>query len=260
LSRFYGSSIIFLLSAGISFLIFPGTAGTAVLVSLLLAYLVVFSLGVSVLRLNLFCRALCRGKTVSRLVSLTFDDGPDPVTTPAVLDVLAKYGVHAAFFCIGEKTAQYQGLARRIADEGHIIANHSYHHFWGTNFLRLKGLTREMAQTQEAIQGATGKTPAFFRPPMGLTNPHMARALRRNGLICVGWDVRPFDTGRTNRQVMDVIARKTRDGSIILLHDTARSPREIMELLEGVIAVLKDRGFSFSALDDLLGIEPYQEN
>jgi len=260
LSRFYGSSIIFLLSAGISFLIFSGTARTAVMLSLLLAYLSVFSLGVSVLRLNFFCRAVCRGKTGDMLVSLTFDDGPDPATTPAVLDVLAKYGVHAAFFCIGEKTAQYPQLARRIADEGHIIANHSYRHYWGTNFLRLKGLTREMAQTQEAIQGATGKIPAFFRPPMGLTNPHMARALRLNGLTCVGWDVRTFDTGRTNKQALDTIVCKTRDGSIILLHDTARSPRVMTELLEGVIAVLKYRGFSFSALDDLLGIEPYQEN
>lgn len=260
MSRFYGSSFTFLLSAGISFLTFSGTARTTVMLFLLLAYLVIFSLGVSVLRLNFFCRAICRGKTGGMMVSLTFDDGPDPVTTPAVLDVLAKYGLNAAFFCVGEKTAQYPQIAKRIGDEGHIIANHSYHHFWWTNFLRLKGLTREMAETQEAIQGATGKTPAFFRPPMGLTNPHMARALCHNGLTCVGWDVRSFDTRRTNKQVLDTIARKTRDGSIILLHDTARSPGEVTELLQDVIAVLKNRGFSFSALDDFLGIEPYQEN
>ncbi len=260
MSRFYGSSIIFLLSAGICLLKFSGTARTAVMLSLLLAYLVIFSLGVSVLRSNFFCRAVCRGKTGYMLVSLTFDDGPDPVTTPAVLDVLAKYGLNAAFFCVGEKAVKYPQIVRRIKDEGHIIANHSYHHFWWTNFLRLNGLTREMAETQEAIQDATGKTPAFFRPPMGLTNPHIARALRHNGLTCVGWDVRAFDTGRTNKQVIDTIARKTRDGSIILLHDTARSAGEITELLQGVITVLKNRGFSFSALDDLLGIEPYQEN
>lgn len=260
MSRFYWSSIAFLLSAGISFLTFSGIARTAIMVSLLLAYLVVFSLGVFVLRLNFFCRTICRGKTGGMLVSLTFDDGPDPVTTPAVLDVLAKYGLNAAFFCVGEKAARYPPIARRIEDEGHVIANHTYHHFWWTNFLGSKGLTREMAETQETIQGATGKIPAFFRPPMGLTNPHMAKALHHNGLTCVGWDVRTFDTGRTNKQVLDTIARKTRGGSIILLHDTSRSPGDMTELLQDVIAVLKNRGFTFSALDDLLRIEPYQEN
>jgi len=127
------------------------------MLSLLLAYLVIFSLGVFVLRLNFFCRTICRGKTGGMLVSLTFDDGPDPVTTPAILDILAKYGLNAAFFCVGEKAARYPQIARRIGDEGHVIANHTYHHFWWTNFLGSKGLTREMAETQETIQGATGK-------------------------------------------------------------------------------------------------------
>jgi peptidoglycan-N-acetylglucosamine deacetylase len=241
-------------------LTFSGTARIVAALSLLLAYLVIFSLGISVLRLNFFCRAVCRGKTGNMRISLTFDDGPDPVTTPAVLDFLAKYRLKAAFFCVGEKTAQYPQIAQRIGDEGHIIANHSYHHFWWTNFLRLNGLTREMAKTQEAIRNAAGKTPAFFRPPMGLTNPHIAKALHQNKLTCVGWDVRTFDTGRANQQILETITRKTRDGSIILLHDTTRSAGEITELLQGVTAILQNRGFSFSALDDLLEIEPYQEH
>ncbi|MBN1664281.1 MAG: polysaccharide deacetylase family protein [Deltaproteobacteria bacterium] len=257
MGRFYGSLIIFLFLAAVGLFLFTGAARTLVLLILLIAYLILFSLGVSVLRLNFFCRAVCRGKTGHNKVALTFDDGPDPETTPAVLSVLAKYGIKAAFFCIGKKAAKHPEITQRIVNEGHIIANHGYSHFWWTNFKRFAGLHGEMAKAQESIKSATGKTPAFFRPLAGLSNPHIGKALEQNSLICIGWDVRPFDTVRTNKQVFDAVLRKTRDGSIILLHDTARSSQDMTELLEDLIVTLKERGFSFSALDELLGIDPY---
>jgi peptidoglycan/xylan/chitin deacetylase (PgdA/CDA1 family) len=260
LGRFYWSSIIFLFLAGVCFFLFSGTVRSVVILFLCISYFIIFSLGVSVLRLNFFCHAVCRGKAGAKRVALTFDDGPDPEATPAVLAVLDRYGIKAAFFCIGKKVAQYPEIARRIVDEGHIIANHGYHHFWWTNFSMFKGLNREMAKAQEAIKSVIGKSPAFFRPLAGLTNPHIDRALNENSLICVGWDVRPFDTRRKKKQVVNTIVRKIRDGSIILLHDTARPDGDITEIMEEVITILKKRGFSFSALDELTGIKPYLEN
>jgi peptidoglycan/xylan/chitin deacetylase (PgdA/CDA1 family) len=216
------------------------------------------SAGVAVLRLNFFCRSVCRGKTGARQAALTFDDGPDLETTPAVLAVLARYGLKAAFFCVGENVLQNPELARRIVGEGHIIANHSHHHDWWMNFLRFKGLNREMAQTQAVIKNATGKLPAFYRPLAGLTNPHIGKALRHNGLTCVGWDVRPFDTVRKKDGVVDTVLHKTRDGSVILLHDTGRTAQDMTELLDAVIKGLMARGFTLSPLENLLGLEPYQ--
>jgi len=260
LSRFYWSLIIFLFLAGVCVFLFSGAARTVVILFLLIAYLIVFSLGVAVIRLNFFCRAVCRGNSGEMKTSLTFDDGPDPETTPAVLSVLAKHEIKAAFFCIGEKVSQTPDLARRIVAEGHIIANHTFHHFWWMNFLRCKRLRQEMAEAQDKIRNSTGKTPAFFRPPAGLTNPHLGRALRQNGLSCIGWDVRTFDTRRNNAQVVKSITRKTRDGSVILLHDAGKTSQDMKELLEAVITALKDGGFTFAALDNLLELDPYQEN
>ncbi|MBN1381795.1 MAG: polysaccharide deacetylase family protein [Deltaproteobacteria bacterium] len=260
MSRFYWTSIIFLFLAGISFIFFSSPQQELILLLLLVIYLALFSMGVAVLRLKFFCRAVCRGKTGINKIFLTFDDGPDLQVTPVVLSVLESYHIKAAFFCIGEKVAQYPQMARRIVDEGHTIANHSMHHFWWTNFLTFKGLNREMAETQAVIKSITGETPAFFRPPAGLTNPHIEKALRKNDLTCIGWDVRPFDTKRPKDRVVNTIARKAREGSIVLMHDTGRTPQDMEALVRDVIAALQSKGFSFSTLNDLVGLEPYQRN
>jgi len=133
-SRFHWSSLCFLFSAGAGFFFADGLARTIILTSLLLAYLVIFGLGVAVLRLNFFCRAVCREETGGMRVALTFDDGPDPEVTPEVLSVLASHELKATFFCIGTKILQHPELARRIVAEGHTIGNHTHHHFWWTNF------------------------------------------------------------------------------------------------------------------------------
>jgi len=257
-SRFQWSSLTFLFSAAAVFFLSSGHTRTVLLAAMLVAYLILFGLGVAILRLNFFCPALCSGKKGGMQVAITFDDGPDPVATPAVLDVLAGRAIKAAFFCIGQKVAQYPDIARRIVAEGHIIANHTAHHFWWTNFLRGDGLGREINCAQKAIRETTGKIPAFFRPPAGLTNPHLAKVLSVSGLTCIGWDVRTFDTRRTKDEVVKTIAKKTRDGSIILLHDAHKSPQEATELLEKVLEVLAGNGYTVSPLEQLLELAAYK--
>jgi peptidoglycan/xylan/chitin deacetylase (PgdA/CDA1 family) len=258
-SRFQWSILIFLFSAGTVFFLSSGHTRTVLLAAMLLAYLILFSLGVAVLRFSFFCPVICSGKKGRLQVALTFDDGPDPEATPAVLLVLARHAIKAAFFCIGQKVAQHPDITRRIVAEGHIVANHTDHHFWWTNFLRGAGLGREIIEAQKAIQETTGKIPALFRPPVGLTNPHLAKVLSVNGLTCIGWDVRPLDTMRTKDDVVNIIAGKVRDGSIILLHDAHKSPQEATSLLEKVLEVLKNKGYTVSPLEELLELEAYQD-
>ena len=177
------------------------------------------------LKLNFFVKATCRGDATAKRVALTFDDGPDPVATPNLLKVLKRHEIKAAFFPIGTKTRDYPEIIKQIDQEGHILGNHSFRHAWWTNFLISGALDREIRMAQEAIEAAIGKVPAYFRPPMGLTNPHLRRELKKHGLSVVGWDVRPFDIRTSTEKVIKRVLKKIRNGSIIAPPRHGTGPR-----------------------------------
>ncbi len=159
-------------------------------------------------------------------VVLTFDDGPDPVVTPAVLDALDGRGARASFFCIGEHAARYRELTAEIARRGHRLENHSYTHSNGFYFHRPATLDREIGRCQEELQRASGRAPSFFRAPAGIRSPLLERALERNNLRLASWTRRGFDT--VSRDPAAVASRLTRDlraGDVILLHDGACQAR-----------------------------------
>ena len=158
---------------------FEGTFRWFGLGLLLSAYMVILVLGVSILKLNFFVKAICRGEPSSKRVALTFDDGPDPATTPLLLGVLKRHDIEAAFFPIGRKVEEHPEIIKQIDQEGHIIGNHTFRHAWWTNFMVGSALRREVGSAQEAIEDAIGKVPAYFRPPMGLTNPHLKKGLKK---------------------------------------------------------------------------------
>ncbi len=225
---------------------------------LLTAYLVIFILGVSVLKLNFFVKATCRGDSTAKRVALTFDDGPDPAATRHLLEVLRRHQIKAAFFPTGTKTRDHPEIIKQIDQEGHILGNHTFRHAWWTNFLIAGGLDREMRMAQEAIEAAVGKIPAYFRPPMGLTNPHLRSALKKHGLSVVGWDVRPFDTTASTEKVIERVLKKIRNGSIIALHDTGRTPADLVRLTDELVTKIKERKYTFGDLEELTGIRAYQ--
>jgi peptidoglycan/xylan/chitin deacetylase (PgdA/CDA1 family) len=258
MSRFHTLSILVVLIALGAGLSLASPIRWFVLGLLLTAYVVIFILGVSVLKLNFFVKATCRGDSTEKRVALTFDDGPDPVATQDLLEVLRHHQIKAAFFPIGTKTRDYPEIIKRIDQEGHILGNHTFRHTWWTNFLISGGLDREMRMAQEAIEAAVGKVPAYFRPPMGLTNPHLRRALRKNRLSVVGWDVRPFDTTASNEKVIKKVLKKIRNGSIIALHDTGRAPTDLVRLADELVIQIKERNYAFSDLEELTGIKAYQ--
>jgi len=258
MSRFHTLTILVVLTSLGAGLSLANPIRWFVLGLLLVAYLVIFILGVSMLKLNFFVRATCRGDSAARRVALTFDDGPDPVATQNLLEVLRNHQIKATFFPIGIKARDYPQMIKQVDQEGHILGNHSFRHAWWTNFLFSGGLDREMRMAQEAIEAVVGKSPAYFRPPMGLTNPHLQRALKKHGLSVVGWDVRPFDTKASTEKVIERVLKKMRNGSIIVLHETGRIPTDLVRLTDELVTKIKERRYTFSDLEELTGIRPYQ--
>jgi peptidoglycan-N-acetylglucosamine deacetylase len=153
-------------------------------------------------------------------VALTVDDGPDPAVTPQVLDLLAKHGAQATFFCVGERVERYADIAREIVQRGHAIENHSQRHRHNFSLLGPRGMRDEIARAQDGISRITGSTPRFFRAPAGLRNPFLDPVLESLALRLASWTRRGFDTINGNADVVyRRLARSLGGGDILLLHD-----------------------------------------
>jgi peptidoglycan/xylan/chitin deacetylase (PgdA/CDA1 family) len=153
-------------------------------------------------------------------VALTFDDGPDPETTPRVLDALDAAGAKASFFCVGECAAAYPALAREIVRRGHAVENHTQRHSTHFGWYGLARFKRELGTAQATLADVTGVAPAFFRAPFGMRNPLLDPALAAVGLRYVSWTRRGYDT--VDAHAPRVLARLTRDlaaGDVLVLHD-----------------------------------------
>lgn len=175
-------------------------------------------------------------------VAITIDDGPDPLVTPKVLDLLDQHGAKATFFCIGELVEQHSSLAREIIRRGHTIENHSQHHLHRFSVMGPGGMRSEIARAQDAIEAVTSQRPRFFRAPAGLRNPFLEPVLAASGLRLASWTRRGFDTVNPDPAV--VYRRLTRDlrgGDILLLHDghAAHTPSGSPVILEVLPRVLQ---------------------
>jgi len=152
-------------------------------------------------------------------VSITFDDGPNPVATPLILDALREEDVRATFFILGRHADQWPALVRRIADEGHQIGNHGYFH--RKLHRRTPGYVRDdLTRGTESIERACGVRPKVFRAPHGFRSPWVTPIARSLGQRTIGWSLGVWDSARPG--VDAIVARTvdgTRPGSILLLHD-----------------------------------------
>jgi peptidoglycan-N-acetylglucosamine deacetylase len=258
MSPFQTSTILLALVGLSAWLSLEGDIRWVGIGSLLGLYLILFSLGICVVKLSFFVRSFCRSSRSGAGVVLTFDDGPDPSGAKGLLEALSRHDVKAAFFPIGMKAEAHPNLLREIDQAGHVIGNHTYRHAWFTNMLVGKSLEQEMARAQNVIEAAIGKTPAFFRPPAGLTNPHYRKVLKRLGLVSVGWDVRVFDTRKKSENVVEGVLNKLREGSIILLHEGCRDPVDFKEMVDSLVKGIRGRGFAFTDLEEITGLQAYQ--
>lgn len=230
----------------------PGAWLAAVWGVVIAAYSAIMGLGIASPRLGFFLSMVCRGDPGNKQVALTFDDGPSPQTTLPLLAMLDKHKVQASFFLVGEKVDDFPSLVQSIVRAGHTIGNHTFHHYWWTNFLWGRRLMKEIDSAQEAIARATGRKPHWFRPPVGLSNPHLGRVLKKIGLICVGWDVRSRDRDKPMEAVLERVMARARDGSIVLLHDGGMDIDRLLELVDQLIIKLQDKGYSLVSLDDMM--------
>lgn len=174
-------------------------------------------------------------------IALTIDDGPDPLVTPQVLDLLDRYAVRATFFCVGEKAAQHPELCRDIVRRGHAVENHSQHHRHHFSVMGLGGMMRELQAAQDTLYTITGQRPLFFRAPAGLRNPFLEPVLSRLGLRLATWSARGFDTRVGDaRRVKAKLLQGLKAGAILLLHDgnAARTTNGVPVILEVLPEVL----------------------
>jgi peptidoglycan-N-acetylglucosamine deacetylase len=189
-----------------------------------------------------------RGGPSAAHVAITIDDGPDPIVTPRVLDVLDQYGARATFFCIGEQVRQHAALAREICARGHTIENHSQHHLHWFSILGPRAMAAEIVAAQATIDTVVGEAPRFFRAPAGLRNPFLEPVLARLGLHLASWTRRGFDTVNTDPEtILRRLTRGLRGGDILLLHDghaarTAQGEPVILEVLPRLLQRLAAAG------------------
>ncbi|NLZ17026.1 MAG: polysaccharide deacetylase family protein [Desulfobulbaceae bacterium] len=195
---------------------------------------------------SFFYPVISHGRRDVRQISLTFDDGPDPVATPALLALLARYEFCATFFVNGTKVRRHPELVEAILAAGHEFGNHSYSHDGCIMFRSPSRLAQEMLLTQRCL-ARHGVHPVFFRPPVGVNVPAYAEALHLSGLKAVNFSCRARDMG--NRRVKGLarrILRQIQPGDILLLHDTAPpgAPHNVqlwLAELEQIFHALKKR-------------------
>ena len=232
-------------------------SATFIIAAAVLLAAVLLVRGSASVRASWYLRMRCRARRAGRRVALTFDDGPDPQRTPAVLDLLARQGVRATFFVVGARAEAHPELVRRMVAEGHVVGNHSYTHSWRFPLRSLGRTVEELRRTGEVLHRITGRQPRLFRPPFGVTNPTIARAVRRLGLDPVGWSIRSLDTmGQSPERVAARILRRLHPGAVILLHDRCAGSERLGGLL---VEGLRSRGLEPVTLPELFDIEAYEK-
>ena len=222
------------------------------------------------LAIALFCvffdeAVLVRKKSIFRInkaekvVALTFDDGPSPAWTPKILDELIKANIKATFFMLGEHVAKYPEIARRVAQEGHDIGNHTYDHRV-LLYYTLEELGKEIKDTERIIQKSTGKTTRYFRPPKAWLTVQEKKKIEELGYKVILWSLNSKDwVTFDDKYIVKYIVHNIRPGDIILFHDsggvfsTEGGDRdETVRSIPLLVDTLTKKGYRFVTLTELL--------
>lgn len=196
---------------------------------------------------------LWEGAPDSGVLSLTFDDGPDPEVTPLVLDVLEKLDGRGTFFLRGDHAARHPDVVREIRDRGHVIGNHTMNHP-RLLLARRKTVEQELDDANSIIADITGVEPLWFRPPYGLFDMTAAKAARKRDMTMVLWTVNSGDyhQSRSVDDLLETVRPFIRGGAIQVFHDTAAGGGEKLPgLIETIGRIAKDSGLRLAGIDEL---------
>lgn len=223
---------------------------------LILFWLVITTIGsfnitwnyhVKVFNKNSYCK--------NKWVAITFDDGPNSEITPKILQLLEAYKAKATFFCIGKHVEAQPDLVKRIIELGHTVGNHTYSHSSSTGFYSKQAIIDEIAKTDDLILQCIGKKSNLFRPPFGVTNPAISKAIATTKHHVIGWNIRSLDTVKKDpKKVLKRITKRIKPGAVILLHD---SKKITVSVLEQLLLFLQENGYQSVTVDMLFNIEAY---
>jgi peptidoglycan/xylan/chitin deacetylase (PgdA/CDA1 family) len=206
-----------------------------------------------------------KGETGEKVVALTLDDGPDPVYTPQVLDILERFQVKATFFLIGRQAQAHPDLVRAIKARGQAIGNHSHHHHFYLSWLGPERMRSEILNTQEVIFQINGEYPRYFRAPLGWVSNELVALCRELKLPIINGSIKAGDVSNPGTdQIVEAILPRVQNGDIIILHDAGgvegyRDRRQTLEALPIIIKGLKEIGYKFVFLDEFI-YAPLPEN
>lgn len=213
--------------------------------------------------------------TKEKIVALTFDDGPHPIFTPQILDLLAKYKAKATFFAAGNKVERFPEVLKRVAKEGHEIANHTYSHIYSSRIPAEK-LTEELQKTDSIIKNITGQQPTLYRPVGGMHNDVIIDTAIKNGKTVILWswhmDSKDWSrppAGKMSKQIITGV----KPGNIILFHDWIGSEytetSQTVVALEDILKYLIKNGYECVTVSEMMyrssntlpePIDPYNLN
>ncbi len=237
--------------------IFLGYLSIWYLFLLCFVFLLLTAYGSGIIQAQYFMPVTCGGETKEKNIAITFDDGPHPEITNQVLDILKEYDVKATFFCIGKKVESHPEVVREIDAQGHLVANHTYSHLrkncWVIQEEKIK---KELSQADEAIFKVLNKKPNWFRPPFGVTNPHIAKANKDLGHHVIGWNIRSLDGRLKDEQkIIKRVKKRMKPGGIILFHDIY--PR-ILPILRNILEYARENNYNIVPLNELIKSNPYE--
>ncbi len=205
---------------------------------------------------NYHLNAYNSNDTISgKKVAITFDDGPNEIITPKILSLLKKFNAKATFFCIGKNIKVNPTLFKQIIEEGHVIGNHSYSHSNNFGFFSKSTVIDEIIKTNKLSQSLIDKEIKLFRPPFGVTNPSISKALKQTKHHVIGWNVRSLDTViNDENKIFKRITKQLKAGDVILLHDTNE---RTVNVLEQLLLFLQENEFEMITVDKLFELEAY---
>lgn len=221
----------------------------------ILSYKAFIIYGSANIQSNFYTKAYCSAITEEKIIALSFDDGPNPAYTAKVLSILEEHNAKATFFVIGKNIQGNENIIKKIDAAGHTIGNHTFSHSFFIDFKGKTGFMYELDATSDIVYTIIKKRMKFFRPPYGVTTPHLASASKALNYDIIGWNIRSLDTTNdTDERIANRVISQIKPGAIILFHDTSEKTAQV---LKQTLNFVKENGFKIVSVEELLKIQAY---